>query len=177
MKQEVIDQIRQSITGFRFPRYDAIPADGLYLEQTAKYITDILAPLSDDEITGSMISNSVKRGLLSNPVRKQYNREQIAYLLFAMCVKKALSMDNIKLMMSIQKQTYPPERAYNYFCNEFENILEYVFGLKSSVEIVGTEHTYEKVMLRNAIITAAHKIYLDKLFAALQAGEPEIPQP
>lgn len=174
MNQQLMEQARQSIEGFRFPRYREIPTVGLYLEQTTKYIGDCLAPLSDDVITSSMISNYVKRGLVSNPVKKQYNRDQIAYLIFAMCAKKVLSMDNIKLMMNIQKRTYTAEKAYNYFCNEFENILEYVFGIKEMPDIVGVENTSEKIMLRNAIITAAHKIYLDKLFAALQESDPEL---
>lgn len=174
MNQEIMEQARQSIQEFHFPRYREIPTVGLYLEQTTKYISDCLAPLSDDVITSSMISNYVKRGLVSNPVKKQYNREQIAYLIFAMCAKKVLSMDNIKLMMSIQKRTYTAEKAYNYFCNEFENILEYVFGIKEMPDIVGVENTSEKIMLRNAIVTAAHKIYLDKLFAALRESEPEL---
>ena len=67
MKQEVIDQIRQSINGFRFPRYDAIPEDGLYLEQTAKYITDILAPLSDDEIRCASSTTESRSHTCSSP--------------------------------------------------------------------------------------------------------------
>ena len=78
------------------------------------------------------------------------------------------STDHVKLMIAIQRETYTTERAYNYFCNEFENILEYVFGEKSALDIVGVDNTNEKIMLRNAIVTAAHKIYLDKLFGALQ---------
>ena len=168
MDQQVLETIRESVRGFRLPRYQEIPSVGLYLEQVTKYVGECLAPLSEDEITGSMVSNYVKRGLVSNPVRKQYSREQIAYLIFIMCAKKVVSTEHIKLMFSIQRTTYTPERAYDYFCSEFENILEVVFGIKENAEVIGEDHTSEKVMLRNAIITAAHKIYLDKLFAALQ---------
>lgn len=167
MKQEIITAIRASIEGFHLPRYREIPNVGLYLEQTTKYIADVLAPLSEDVITPSMISNYVKRGLVSNPVRKQYDRDQIAYLIFAMCAKKVMMTEHIKLMIAEQKKTYTPEKAYNYFCDEFENILEYVFGIKEMPDVVGVENTNEKIMLRNAIVTAAHKIYLDKLFVAL----------
>ena len=85
-----------------------------------------------------------------------------------MCAKKVVSTDHVKLMIGIQRETYTTERAYNYFCNEFENILQYVFGEKPEVAVVGVDNTNEKIMLRNAIVTAAHKIYLDKLFGALQ---------
>lgn len=173
MEKRMKDQLSEAVNGFRLPRYHEIPDVGLYLEQTTKYITDCLSPLTDAGITGSMISNYVKRGLLSNPVKKQYSREQIAYLIYIAVVKNVLSMDDIRLTVSIQKRSYPPEVAYGYFCAEFENVIEYIFGEKESLETVGVDNTDEKLMLRNTIITVAHKIYLDKLFAALQSQEKE----
>jgi hypothetical protein len=118
-----------------------------------------------------MISNYVKRGLIANPVKKQYTREQIAYLIFIAVIKTVLSMEDIRLRVRIQQRTYNSQVAYDYFCMEFENILEYVFGMKSEIEQVGVSHSDEKLMLRNTIITTAHKIYLDKLFALLQNAE------
>lgn len=165
------DQLRAAIAGFRLPRYHEIPDVGLYLEQVTKYITDCLAPLTDAGITGSMVSNYVKRGLLDNPVKKQYDRDQIAYLIYIAVVKNVLSMDEIRLTVSVQKKTYSPQVAYDYFCSELINVLEYIFGEKEELEVIGVENTGEKIMLRNTIITAAHKIYLDKLFAALQDRE------
>ena len=32
MKQQILEEIRQSIRGFRLPRYHEIPSVGLYLE-------------------------------------------------------------------------------------------------------------------------------------------------
>lgn len=168
MDQRIKSLVRESVRGFSLPRYCEIPDVGLYLEQTAKYIADLLAPLAGVTITPSMISNYVKRGLISSPVKKQYGREQIAYLIFIAVVKNVLSMDDIHLVVRIQQKSYPSEVAYNYFCMEFENILEYIFGYKNTPEMIGVENTDEKIMLRNTIITVAHKVYLDELFAAIQ---------
>ncbi|MBR4889323.1 MAG: hypothetical protein IKU17_09280, partial [Clostridia bacterium] len=55
-----------------------------------------------------------------------------------------------------------------YFRREFENLLLWVFGLKDTPEVVGVDHTEEKVMLRNTIMAAVHKIYLETYFAALR---------
>ena len=52
-----------------------------------------------------------------------------------------------------------------------ENVLQYVFGLKPGVDSVGVDSTDEKFMLRATIVTVAHKIYLEKCFAALAAEE------
>lgn len=162
MKQETKNRICLSIRDFRLPRYSEIPNVGLYLEQVTKYICEYLAPIQDNAITGSMISNYVKRGLVKNPVRKLYDREQIAYLLFIAVAKSVLSLEDIQLLIRVQQKSYTPEVAYNYFCCELENILQVVFGLKDTLDEVGVDHTEEKTMLRNTIITAAHKVYLDK---------------
>ena len=168
--------IAELIEHFRLPAYYEIPDVGLYLEQTAKYITDYLGPIQDSPMTGSMISNYVKKGLIKSPVRKQYNREQIAHLICITVVKSVLPMEDIRLMLSIQKRTYDSAVAYDYFCTELENVLSYVFGRKPEMEAVGVEQTAgEKLMLRNTIITVAHKVYLTRLCAVLreQAGAAE----
>lgn len=64
--------------------------------------------------------------------------------------------------------TYSTETAYQYFCREFENILFFIFGLKDSVDDVGVDSSDEKTILRNTIITVAHKVYLGKCLYALQ---------
>lgn len=168
MNQIVKEKIAASIGSFHLPAYNEIPDVGLYLEQTAKYISDYLAPLQYGPVTGSMISNYVKKGLIQSPVRKQYSREQIAYLIFIAIAKAVMSMDDLRLMMNIQRKTYTSQVAYEYFRAELDNVLEYVFGLKPDLETIGHQVTDEKIMLRNMIIAVAHKVYLDKLFAVLR---------
>ena len=169
MDWEIKEQLSTTITGLHLPRYHEIPGVGLYLEQTVKYINECLAPLTEEAITTSMVSNYVKRDLVDNPLKKQYSREQIAYLIFIAVVKNVLSMDEIRLIITIQKDTYSSEVAYNYFCSEMENILAYIFGQTLELDSVGNDNTDEKIMLRNIIITAALKIYLGKLFSGLQS--------
>ncbi len=164
------ESIAASIRDFKLPEYHVIPDVGLYLEQVSRYISDDLSPL-EISITNSMISNYVKKGLIANPVKKLYGREQIAYLMFIAIAKTVLSLEDISLLISLQKKSYPPETAYGYLCREFENVLFFVFGLKDTLEEVGRDHTDEKIMLRNTIITVAHKVYLDKYFAALHNKE------
>lgn len=175
MTREMKDAMAAAVRDFRLPRYGEIPNVGLYLEQVTKYVCDCLAPLGDVTITGSMISNYVKRGLVDNPVKKQYGRGQIACLIYIAVAKNVLSLDDIDLLMRMQRRTYELQVAYDYFCAEFENLLFYVFGLKSAPDTVGTEATDEKLMLRNTIITVAHKIYLDMCFRALDGGEAPLP--
>ena len=156
------------IESFRMPRYQDIPDVGLYLDQTVKYINRYLEPLGCLEITASMVSNYVKRGYIANPVKKQYDREQIAYLLFLAIAKSVLPMEHINRLFAMQKQTYSSEVAYNYFCVELENTLRFIFDLVEEPEDSGTTDTLAKTMLRSTIIAVAHIIYLNRQFEQIE---------
>ena len=169
MELQLNEEILEAVKDYRLPRYHEIPDVGLYLNQVAKYINGYLEPFSDMSITESMISNYVKKRLVSNPQRKQYNREQLAYLIVIAVAKSILSLENVGQLLELQKQTYSCEVAYDYFCDEFENVLQYVFGLRETMEQVGEDQNDAKFLFRNIIITVAHKIYLDQCFLALNA--------
>ena len=154
-------RMAESVRGLRLPRYAEIPTVGLYLEQTIKYINSYLAPLGCLELTGSMVSNYVKKGLIPAPVKKQYFPEQISYLFFVALAKNLTSMENIDLLISVQRATYTLPVAYDYMCGELENMLFYFFGLKDRPEELGETDSDEKNLLRGLIMSAANVIYLN----------------
>lgn len=157
------------IDEFRMPRYRELPNVGLYLDQTVKYINTYLAPLGCMEITASMVSNYVKKGYITNPVRKQYSAEQIAYLFSIAVMKNVISMDNIVRMFAMQRSEYTVQQAYDYFCEELENLVYFTFGMKDEVDEVGTTSTAAKDMLRSVIIAVSHVTYLNSRFDELAA--------
>jgi DNA-binding transcriptional MerR regulator len=159
--------MKNSIQGFHMPRYQDIPNMGLYLEQTTKYLNHFLAPLGCMEVTSSMISNYVKKGLIPSPVKKLYYADQIAYLFFIAAAKQVLSMDHIRILFEMQKQSYPLCDAYDYFCEEFEQALQQFFDLRESMPDVTEKNQQEKRLLRLAVTTAASSIYLGKNFEIL----------
>ena len=161
METNMKRQMAEPIRGFRLPRYAEIPTVGLYLEQTIKYINSFLAPLGCLELTGSMVSNYVKKGLIPAPVKKQYFPEQICYLFFVAVAKNLTSMENIDLLISVQRSSYTLPVAYDYMCRELENMLYYFFGLKDAPEDVGETESDEKNLLRGLIMSAANVIYLN----------------
>lgn len=171
MEETMKQDLARSIQTLRLPGYEEIPSVGLFLDQTAKYISEYLRPLQENALTGSMISNYVKKGLITNPVKKQYSREQIAYLFFVAVAKNVLTLEEIQKLIRLQQQTYTPQRAYEYFCRELENVVFFVFGVKDSLDVVGVDRTDEKMLLRNTIIALAYKVYLNKCFSGL--GQPE----
>ncbi|WP_334117279.1 DUF1836 domain-containing protein [Ligilactobacillus sp.] len=156
-----------TIEGFRMPTFDQIPTVGLYLEQATTFLNEYLEPLNGTQLTSSMISNYVKKHLIESPVKKQYSQEQLAYLFFIAISKTVLPLADLKVLVEIQRRTYPTRRAYEYFTEELDNALRYVFGIQESLRKIGQDRTEEKRMLDNIIMTAAHKIYLEKYFALL----------
>ena len=125
------------------------------------------------EITSSMVSNYVKKGYISNPVRKQYDADQIAYLFFISVAKSVLTMENIGRLFDMQRNAYTAEIAYDFFCQELENMLQYTFGLKERLDQVGTPEdcSEAKVMLRSTITAVTHIIYLSSRFDFMTPAE------
>ncbi len=162
MKQDDKQQYLAALGDFRLPRYNEIPNVGLYLEQASKYIGEYLTPLGEYTLTPSMISNYVKKGLIDNPVKKQYSREQLAYLFFIAVCKSVLSLDALTGFIQLQKRTYPLYKAYDYFCDEFEGMLRFTFEVSDVVGSWGEASKMEKRLLYTCIIAAVEKVYLEK---------------
>ena len=173
MKTTAKQRVLESIRNFRLPRYHEIPNVGLYLDQTTKYISEYLAPLGDYGLTNSMVSNYVKKGLITNPVKKQYDRDQIAYLFFIAVAKTVLSLDALTGFISLQKRTYPLETAYNFFCNQMEGTLQFACELTDIAEVGDLETTQEKRLLYSCIVAVTQRIYLEKSLEAIAAEVTE----
>ena len=161
----------ETMRSFRLPKYGQLPDVGLYLEQTTQYINHCLAPLGCVEITSSMVRNYVKMGLVANPVQKRYYADQIAHLICVAILKHVLSLENISELFRCQREVYTDQVAYDYFCEELENILYFQFGLKDVVDDVGVTSSQIKKMLRSAIIAVSHIIYLNACFERLSSTE------
>ena len=173
MKLQTKQKIADSIRSFRLPRYDEIPDSGMYLEQTAKYICEFLNPVLGNAITTTMISNYVKKDLIDNPVKKQYNREQIAYLIFIAAAKNVMSLDGLTNFIALQKRTYGLQKAYDYFCDQFEAMLFFTTEVNDTMSIVGEDTADEKKLLFSCIVAVTQKIYLEKCLEAIAAEDAE----
>lgn len=173
MKTQTKERIAESVRHFRLPRYEEIPNVGLYLEQTAKYIGEFLDPVQQGALTASMISNYVKKHLIENPVKKQYSRDQIAYLIFIAVAKNVLSLDALINFIRLQQRTYTVQRAYDYFCTEFENLLQFTFEVSDTVDLGFDDAGDEKRLLFSCIAAVTQKLYLEKSLAAIAAEETE----
>ena len=139
---------------FTLPDYDQIPNVGLYLEQVTKYLNEYLEPLGCTPLTGSMISNYVKKGLVKNPVKKQYDREHIARLLVIAVSKTVLSLEEIQQLLAGHPEG---QQGYETFCATLLGQLEEVFEKPP------------RGLLPETMCAVAQKLYLERTFRETEA--------
>ena len=168
MNKHTKQKMEDSIRNFRLPRYAELPNNGLYLEQTVQYINQYMEPLGWPAITGSMISNYVKNGVILGPVKKQYYAEQIAHIMAIAIIKRVVSLENICQLFQMQREVYTVQVAYDYFCSELENMLYYSFGIRDNMEAIGNTQSDIKTMLRGTIIAVSNIFYINPCFQAIQ---------
>lgn len=152
------------ILAFHMPRYEELPRMALYRDQVITYIQQVFEPLGHtlDEpwITGAMINNYVKSGLVPAPEKKQYGRVQIARLLIICVFKQFLSISAIKRLLTIQRMTYHDQVAFDYMATELEHALASAFGQSGIAPDSASYTTRESLLVRSAAHAFAAKAFL-----------------
>ena len=133
MKQELKRRVAACAAGFALPRYNDLPSVGLYLDQTVQFVNGYFRSFPGVELTPSMVSNYVKKGVIAHPIKKKYTRDQLAGLMYIAVSKTVLSLENIDVLFQMQREHCSAAQAYNTFCTELEGCLGYVFGLSDAV--------------------------------------------
>ena len=153
MNQEMKRRVTACAAGFSLPRYRELPSVGLYLDQTVQLVNSCFRGFPGVELTPSMVSNYVKKGVISHPVKKKYSREQLASLIYIVLSKNVLSLENIDTLFQMQRAHCTAAEAYDYFCDEDPDAAD------------------EKRLLRGTIVAAVNKMYLDCCFVAMRQEE------
>ena len=170
MIHESQEEIQKAIRHFRLPIYEEITDVGLYLDQVTRYINEYMFPLGEEmAITSSMISNYVKRRLISSPVHKRYSRDQIASLICIAMIKSFLSLDQIYLLRHIDHENSTTAQSYACFRDELNLALEHVFEQKEAPAVdVSTDTMGDyRLLIHNIAMAAAHQIHLQICFSAI----------
>lgn len=152
-----------AIKEFRCPRYNELPDMGLYLEQMLGVVNEALSCLVSEPITKPMVGNYVKNGAVPPAVRKRYHREHLAHLMVMVILKPVFSVEHVARFFEIQRQTYPLQVAYDFFCTEFENALHEAFDFSGkALPCVETKRTEQTILLRSMVLAAANRVFVEK---------------
>ena len=168
MKAETKLRVAACAAGFALPRYNDLPSVGLYLDQTVQFVNGYFRSFCGVELTPSMVSNYVKKGVVDHPIRKKYTRDQIASLMYIAVSKTVLSIENIDTLFKMQREHCSAGTAYDIFCEELERCLPFVFGCTRALPDPDPDAADEKLLLRSTIFAAVNKMYLDCCFDALR---------
>ncbi|MBQ1508343.1 MAG: DUF1836 domain-containing protein [Erysipelotrichaceae bacterium] len=143
---------------FTLPRYQDIPDVGLYLDQVVKYINGFFTEDGDLTITPSMLTNYVKLKLVQKVRKKTYSRDQIALFFFVAMAKTVLSIDNVRLCLSVWNEGEEDfSKNYTLFREKMLNALS-----------GGEEESKEDSMIGNITSAIARKLALDRFFRSLE---------
>jgi hypothetical protein len=101
---KAFEQYLDALLAGRPPAWDQLPDIGLYMDQVTGYLERQLGPLFSVEkergITPSMINNYAKAKIIPRAESKKYNQEHIALLLAVFTLKKALSVQDMGLLLA-----------------------------------------------------------------------------
>lgn len=97
------------IENYSFAKYEELPDLDLYMDQVITYLERVFNVLktssTDKQITSSMVNNYVKGKVIAPPISKKYNREHLAMLEELNTLKKVLSIDEIKEILSLSGES------------------------------------------------------------------------
>ena len=172
------------ISGFHLPRWEQIPALGLYMDQVVTVIEEALLPIlsftGEAFITSSMVNNYVKLGMVKKPEKKKYNREHIAGLIVITILKQSLAIGDIRLGIDAVVASQEQGRAYDSFCDYLERALGIVADGVVSPENRAVVELDGDPMIIMATCSFATKIFAAKMLSIVREGvaeEAPIPEP
>lgn len=131
-----------------YPKWSELPSLDLYLDQVLLYVNqlDSSSIIADDKgLTAAMINNYVKNGHLDKPIKKKYNRRQLARLIVITCLKNVFSIQEVTKTLEVLTQGDNSEVMYDYFVmcmngEEDENIPEVIISACDTVRLYQKTH-------------------------------------
>lgn len=165
---------KNAIQEFHIPRWEELPEIDLYLDQVVTFIDKYLVNYIENDInnkeedkdekiiTKTMINNYVKQKIIEAPVKKKYNRNNIAYLFVICILKQVYSISDIDKLIKLAIKDRSIDVAYNKFCDALEKAV--------TCTLIDRKFLYDKAIsedgyiLFNVVQTFACKLYVEKNF-------------
>ena len=123
-----------------FPKWDEIPELDLYLDQVLLYVNNVCGSsfsTADKGLTASMINNYVKHGYIAKPVKKKYQRRQLARLIAITTLKTVFSIQEISATLNMLHKEADSRELYDDFVDYMNgNKLEVVPIISTACQTV-----------------------------------------
>lgn len=156
------------------PRWSQLPEIPLYLDQVLTVVHEITKPymlIGEKPLTGAMVNNYVKQGLIEPPVKKKYQRDHVARLIVITAFKRCFSIPEIQLLLDMQVRFYPAYHAYDYLITELESALEFPFLDGAHFKQNAAQWTDDTRLVRAMVLAFASTIYVQQKLIQSQQQE------
>ena len=121
---EELLKLKENLSIKRPSTWETLPDIELYKDQVLNYMQRqyTLQP-GDNQLTGAMINNYIKSGLLPRANGKRYTKDHLAYLTAISSLKQVLSMSETDFLLKQQPHISDTEQFYIEFCQQMNEAL------------------------------------------------------
>ena len=113
-----LKKLKEQLQTERPAAWDELPDIELYKDQILGYMPrQNVLDQPEEQLTGAMINNYIKSGLMPRTTGKRYRREHLAYLTAICSLKQVLSVRDLQLLLGqlpVEQMTMPA--AYEAYC-------------------------------------------------------------
>lgn len=169
-QNNTLEQWIEEIYELHLPRWNELPQLDLYMDQVVtlieRYLKPLLMPSEEKVLTKSMVNNYVKLQMIPAPVKKQYSRKHLAYLIVITVLKQVVTIKEVKQGVVNLTKIVGEKNAYNYFIEEQEKALHLIaesLSKKQTFPVTVEPVDENKLALRMAAMAFASKIAAEKL--------------
>lgn len=157
------------LKNFHIPTWNELPNIDLYLDQVVNLVNSTLSPflvITESEkdiqiLTKTMINNYVKNNLIEAPIKKKYSKIQVSKLFVICILKQVYSMNDIKSLINIALSDSDLEKAYNKFCEKFEEAIICTYNKKDFILEENSKDTL--YLLKSVLLSCSYKIYVQNI--------------
>ncbi|HFI0107432.1 TPA: DUF1836 domain-containing protein [Streptococcus suis] len=106
------------------PYWHELPDLDLYLDQVLLYVNQTTTSselLEQKSLTASMINNYVKHKQIEKPIKKKYQKQQVARLIALSILKNVFSIQEVSQTLQLLLQSSNSETLYNHFVDCMRN--------------------------------------------------------
>ena len=150
--------------------WDSLPDIELYRDQVLGYMKrqHSLQP-EDAQLTGAMINNYIKSGLLPRASGKKYTKDHLVYLTAICSLKQVLSVGETDALLKLQPNIADVQGFYEEYLLTMEEAFRETAG---RLEEENSREQLAATALQLAISSYAHKLACEKILELLKEKKP-----
>ena len=121
---EEMKDLKEQLREQRPASWENLPDLALYMDQVLALMEKQTIHFSeDDKLTGAMVNNYIKDGVVPRAEGKRYHAEHLAYLTMTCVLKQVLPVRNAAVLMGKEAENTDIQATYERFCAELSAAL------------------------------------------------------